>query len=687
MRQQIKSLWQAPQNGDGHRLVAILLIAALYVAGAKIGLLLAFVNPSATAVWPPTGLALAALLLFGIQLWPGIFLGALLANITTAGSLWTSCGIAFGNTLEAVAGVYLINRFAGGVHAFDRPQDVLKFAALAGLASTALSATVGVTTLYLGGLAAFSECEEIWFTWWLGDMGGALVVAPALILWGSHPRLALSTREQWERCLALTLLVSAGFLTFALFPAADIRTASAAFLIVPILLWSAIRFDRKETAAAVLLASGIAVWGTLNSYGPFVRKAPNESLLLVQEFSSILAVMILTIAAAIHSRNQIEEALRKSEESLKESDRRKNEFLATLSHELRNPLAPIRNAVQILKAKGPRDPDLVWSRDLIEHQVGQMARLMDDLLDISRITSNKLELRKSRIDLASVVKNALDTSRPIIDEAGHELTVALSSEPLYLDADPVRLGQVFSNLLNNAAKYSREGGRIRLSAERRDNEVVVSVKDSGIGIAPEMLPHIFDMFTQAQPVLERSQGGLGIGLSLVKKLVEMHGGSIEARSDGPEKGSEFILRLPLLRQDSAASAPPESNEDRPMAGKCRILVVDDLKNNADSLAMLLKIAGHDVETAYDGASGISAAERFRPDVVLLDLGMPKITGYDVCRQIRNQPWGESMCLVALSGWGQEEDRLRTRAAGFDHHLIKPVDPESLDKLLASLPSG
>jgi signal transduction histidine kinase/CheY-like chemotaxis protein len=669
----------------GGRLKPLLLVAIVYVAAAKIGLLLAFLHPSATAVWPPTGVALAVLLLFGKQFWPGIVLGAFFANITTAGSIWTSCGIAFGNTLEALTGTYFVNRFAYGRHAFDRPQDVLKFAALAGFASTALSASIGVTTLYLGKLASLAQYQDIWFTWWLGDMGGAVVIAPVLILWASDPRLALSAREQWERCIALTLLLIAGFLTFALFPAEDIRTSSAAFLIVPILLWSAVRFHRKETAAAVLIASGIAIWGTLNSYGPFVRKLPNESLLLVQEFSATIAIMILTIAAAIYNRDRIEAVLRKNEEILRESDHRKNNFLATLSHELRNPLAPIRNAVQILKTKGSQDPDSVWSRDLIEHQVSQMARLMDDLLDISRITSNKLELRKSTVNLSAVLKSAVETSLPLIDEAGHQLTVALPAEPVYLDADPVRLGQIFSNLLNNAAKYTRDGGLIHLSAERSGHEVVISVKDSGVGIAPEILPHIFDMFAQAEPVLERSQGGLGIGLSLVKVLVDMHGGTIEARSDGLGRGSEFVLRLPLIEQDSlAGSVPTGKKAEQPDNRKYRVLVVDDLKNNADSLAMLLKIAGHDVETAYDGQAGLAAAERFRPEVVLLDLGMPKMNGYEVCRHIRNRPWGESVWLIAVSGWGQEEDRRQTKAAGFDDHLTKPVDPEALKRLLASL---
>ena len=372
------------------------------------------------------------------------------------------------------------------------------------------------------------------------------------------------------------------------------------------------------------------------------------------------------------------------EQTLKEADRRKDEFLATLAHELRNPLAPISTAVQILKVTEPSDPEAALSRDVIERQVEQIARLLDDLLDVSRITRNKLELRKSQITLSSVVQSALETSRPLIDEAGHDLTVVLPTEPVYLDADPVRLAQVFSNLLNNAAKYTPEGGRIRLGAERQGDEVLVSVKDTGIGIVSDMLPHVFEIFSQTKPALERSQGGMGIGLWLVKTLVEMHGGSIEAHSDGSGQGSEFIVRLPLVVKNIVPETVPQSDEDEQCVKKYRLLVVDDQKHGADILARLLRKKGQEVHTAYGGEEAIVAAERLRPDVILLDIGMPKMNGYDVCRHIRNQPWGQGMYLVALTGWGQEDDRRRSEEAGFNCHLVKPVNSAVLMKLLASI---
>lgn len=393
------------------------------------------------------------------------------------------------------------------------------------------------------------------------------------------------------------------------------------------------------------------------------------------------------VAVALAKRTEEARRAEKAEQQLREADRRKNEFLATLAHELRNPLAPVRNAVQILLMKGPPDPDLKWGRAVIDRQVQHMARLLDDLLDVSRITHNKLELRKERVEMAAVVQSAVETSRPLIDSGGQELTVALPDQHVYLDADPVRLAQVFSNLLNNAAKYSEPGGHIRLTCERQGRDVVVSVKDDGVGIAAEMLPRIFDIFSQSKRVLERSQGGLGIGLSLVRGLVELHGGSIEARSEGQDKGSEFIVRLPVIvAKVVQESSPPSKDGEQPRVRKCRLLIVDDLKDSADSLAMLLKMIGHEVHTAYDGEDAIIAAERFTPEVILLDIGMPKLNGYDACRRIRQQPWGKGMYLVALTGWGQEDDRRRTEAAGFDHHMVKPVDPSELMKLLASLPA-
>jgi len=344
---------------------------------------------------------------------------------------------------------------------------------------------------------------------------------------------------------------------------------------------------------------------------------------------------------------------KRAEESLKEADRRKNEFLATLAHELRNPLAPIRIGLELLRRGQGNAAATDQACGMMERQVSQMVRLIDDLLDISRITRGRLQLRKERVELAAAVRNAVETSRPLVEASNHQLAIRLPPDPIYLNADPTRLAQVFSNLLNNAAKYTDRGGRIWLTADQRDHEVVVRVRDTGIGIPEEHLPGIFEAFSQTAPALERSQGGLGIGLSLVRGLVELHGGAVDAHSEGPAKGSEFVVRLPII-ETSASPVQPPGREPEKARGrtKHRILVVDDSRDAADSLAMMLRLMGHELAVAHDGLEAVQAATAFRPDVVLLDIGMPKMNGYEAARHVREQPWGKDMVLVAVTGWGR-----------------------------------
>jgi signal transduction histidine kinase/ActR/RegA family two-component response regulator len=386
----------------------------------------------------------------------------------------------------------------------------------------------------------------------------------------------------------------------------------------------------------------------------------------------------LAVTVDITDRKRVETAL-------KDAERRKDEFLATLAHELRNPLAPIRNAVDAFKALGVADPALVRARDVIDRQVDVMARLLDDLLDVARVQRGKLELREQTIELASVLASAVETSRPLIDSAGHELVIQLPPDPVVLHGDAVRLAQVFANLLNNAAKYTPRGGCIRLTAKLAGSSVVVTVADDGIGIPSDMLPRLFEIFSQAQPALERSQGGLGVGLSLVRGLVELHGGTIEAHSAGPDRGAEFVVRLPVsaMMPDNVATAAV-GNAEMGLASKSRLLIVDDVPDSADSLAMLLELMGHEVHTAYEAERAMALAATLRPDVMLIDIGMPQVNGYELCRQLRRQPWGGEVCLVAVTGWAQEEDKLRASAAGFDRHMAKPVDADALESLLATL---
>jgi PAS domain S-box-containing protein len=371
------------------------------------------------------------------------------------------------------------------------------------------------------------------------------------------------------------------------------------------------------------------------------------------------------------------------EQALKDADRRKDEFLATLAHELRNPLAPLRNGLQVMKLARNDGSAVDQARTMMERQLGQMVRLIDDLLDMSRISRGKVELRRERIELLKIIQQAVETSRPLIEENGHDLTIDAPPDPIFVDADATRLAQVFSNLLNNAAKYTERGGHVTLTVERQGSDAVVGVRDTGVGIPAHMLPKVFEMFTQVDRSLERSQGGLGIGLSLVKGLVEMHGGSVEAKSDGHGMGSDFLVRLPVVL--SLVGRREEKGDDKATATSGRrILVVDDNRDAALSLAMILKSMGNDTQTAYDGMEALDLGAAFKPDVVLLDIGMPKLNGYEVARRIRQQPWGKNLVLVALTGWGQEEDRRHSQEAGFNLHMVKPVEPAALEKLLADV---
>ena len=393
-----------------------------------------------------------------------------------------------------------------------------------------------------------------------------------------------------------------------------------------------------------------------------------------------------TVSQDVSERKRLADDLQRSAVELSEADRRKNEFLATLAHELRNPLAPLVNMLEVLKRADGDGETLRRARDTIERQLGQMVRLVDDLLDLNRITHDRLELRQGEVELASVIHQAVEVARPLLDSASHDLRVTLPEAPIYLHADPARLAQVFGNLLSNSCRYTKPGGTIWVEAKRNDGEVVVTVKDTGAGIPPDKLASIFDMFTQVDRSPERSQGGLGIGLTLVKRLVEMHRGSVEARSAGEGQGSEFLVRLPICARspERAREVPIAAPKSAPTR---RILIVDDNRDSADSLAMLLEITGNKTFVAHDGDEAIAAVEKHRPEVMLLDIGLPKLSGHEVCRRVREQSWGKDIVVVALTGWGQEEDRRKSQEAGFDGHLVKPVNYDELLELLSSLTNG
>ncbi len=808
----------AGAHGTLRMWAGILGTALIYFAAAKLGFVFAFVAKQVTVVWPPTGIALAVLLVLGPRSWPGITLGAFLANATTDEPLWTAGGIAVGNTLEAVVGAWLLHRLDFRT-TLDRLRDVLVLIVGGALLSTMVSATIGATNLCLAR-EPWTNFWSLWRVWYIGDGMGDLVVAPLLLLWSRVPRLALDRRRPPETAALLgsaalgTLLVFAGRLGIGL------RDYPLHYAVFPLVIWAALRFGQIGTTAVTFIVSGVAIWSTANGLGPFAHGTVHESLVMLQLFMAVVAGSGLLLGAAIAERDtaearraadygalqvseerlrlaleagrlgvwdwnvgtgqvqwsenlepmhglsrgsfpgtlegfqalvhpddrarvneairraleegngydiefrnlwpdgsvhtigakgrvlrdaqgrpvrmlgtamdvtdrrRLEDDLRRHAEQLADADRRKDEFLAMLAHELRNPLAPLGTSLELLGSPvSGRERFL----DMAKRQVRHLVRLVDDLLDVSRITRGKITLRKEPVLLADVVARAVELARPLVDARGHALTVSLPPEPVRVEADAVRLTQVFANLLGNAAKYTPPRGSIWLTAECVGEEVAVRVRDTGVGLPPELLPHIFDLFVQGDASLDRTRGGLGIGLTLVRALVELHGGRVEARSAGLEKGSEFVAWLPALpgRLPELAAAP-SAGAAGTASGRLNILLVEDHQDTAESLAAMLEGWGHGVQVAFDGLSALRAAAALAPDVVLSDLGLPGMDGYELARQLRQQPGFGRVLLVALSGYGREEDKRRALEAGFDHHLVKPPDMDVLQDLLAAVAAG
>jgi len=669
--------------------VIALALAAIYFVASKIGFLMAFEAEQVTVVWPPTGIALAALLFFGYRAWPGIALGAFLTNATAHEPVFSALGIATGNTLEALIGAYLCKR-AGFNNSLARVKDVLILVIFSALSSTMVSSTIGVTSLTLSHVQAWSAYRPLWLVWWLGDATGALIFAPILLVWSN--RCFYSSLREYNMGEAFALVAGMIITSLAIFTeplSMGITGHVFIYLIFPFIIWAALRFGQHGTTFVTLAASIIAIWATMHGSGPFTAVSIDQSLNFLQIFMAVVAVTGLLLGAAITER-------RRAEEALKESDRRKDEFIATLSHELRNPLAPLSNALSILRSSNIGTKHYSDSLEIMGRQVKQITRLVDDLLDVSRISHGKLELKKNLITLEEVINNALETARPLIEKNGHEFSVHLPQEPVWLNADLTRLSQVFANLLNNAIKYTPTGGKILLEATAVEQTLAVRVQDAGIGIPENMLARIFDIFTQVDSSIERAHGGLGIGLMLVKNLVEMHGGSIEVHSEGKDKGSEFLVKLPVVAapaiqpsESTPAPAPapkvftPERPPHKLREGKLRILVVDDNEALAQTLGWMIELLGHDVKTLCEAKEALETAKSFLPDVIMLDIGLSGMSGYELCRKMQAEPSLKNSVFIAQTGWGQQEHQERSREAGFDQHLVKPVSIETLEQLFKS----
>ena len=809
--------------------------------GMKVSLLMAIPPGYATPVWPPSGIALAALLLFGNRVWVGVWLGAALINVTVQGSPFIAGAIATGNTLEAIAAATLVRPVMGRHWRFQTGEDVVRFIVSCALCA-GIAAAVGVGTLEISGAIDSSAAVANALTWWQGDASGMIIVAPLLLSWSTPLVVRWPTAKIVEGVLLVLLLAMTTVVIFG-GTGADWTSVTLAFLALPFVVWAAVRFSQREVTTAVAIVCAIAVWYAVRGHYPFGADSPVAALLFLLAYTSTLVMTGLILCAVIGERERVmaqletlneklsqrvddrtqeletlnralreeiaergerEEVLRQSEErfrllvdgvkdyalfrldpagnvaswntgaqniygyasaeivgthfsrlftaediardwpayelataraggryeeegwrlkkdgsafrantivsalhdsegaligfakvtrdltvprrveALQENQRQMNEFLAMLSHELRNPLAAIVNALDLMR----HNPALERSeaRGIVERQTAHLAHIVDDLLDVSRITRGKIELRKEPLWFNDAVRHALDSCQPLLTARGHAVDVRTSSEDLWVDADPTRLHQVILNLLTNAAKYTPRGGRIAIEVEREGHEVVLRVRDNGIGIAPTFLPNVFDLFTQGDRSLDRTASGLGIGLTIVKRMVEMHGGSVEAHSAGLGQGSEFVIRLPLA--SAGAAKKRAASERRPVtSGGRRVLIVDDNRDFATSLAALLEEFGHETFVAHDGEAGVALAAERLPDVVLLDIGLPRMDGYEVARRLRASPALGGVTLVALSGYSQEEDKRLGREAGFDHYLVKPIDAAELVNILDALPVG
>ena len=786
--------------------------AVVYLAAAKLGLSLAFAAEQVTTVWPPTGIAIAAVLLFGAG-WtaPAIAIGAFLANVTANEPVATAAGIAAGNTLEALTAAWCLRR-VGFRPALGRLRDALALIALAAGVSTALAATIGATSLCAGGVHPWSAFGTLWWTWWIGDALGALVVAPLLLVWTDSP-VPRAADGRIEATVLLSAAVAVGFLIFV------VRGAGGAdyplhYTVFPLVIWAALRFGQRGTTAVTLLVAALTVWTAVGDAGTAPLGAPHHRLMQQQLFMAVVAVTGLLLAAAMAERDDarerserdlqrllvsekrlrlaldagrmgvwdwdivtgtiqwsdnleaihgiapgtfagtlegfqtlvhpddrahvteaidqavrdgtgydttfrnvradgsvgwmsakgrvvqdaagravrmigigmdVTEAHRLADElearahELAHADRRKDEFLAMLAHELRNPLAPLATALHLLRTGGTERQQAL---EIAERQAKQLSRLVDDLLDASRITQGKIALRLEPTTLEDVIRRAVETARPTMEAGRQIFQMSLPTEPVGLHADPARLSQVLANLLDNAAKYTPPGGAIWLTAERSSDGVVLRVRDTGAGLAPALMPNVFDLFVQDDRSLARSRGGLGIGLTIVRRLVELHGGRVEARSAGIGHGSEFVVHLPatsvaaLEQRRAVASAPP------PSTAQLKVLIVEDHRDAGEVLGTVLEIWGYDVRHVLDAAAALVAVGDWNPDVVLSDLGLPQMDGYELARRLRRHPATSGAMLIALSGYGRDEDKQAALDAGFDHHLVKPPDLQRLAELLA-----
>lgn len=655
------------------RFIATALItAALYIILGILGLNLHPVEGYATFIWPASGIALAALILGGFAYAPVIAISSLIVYLTTGLSVPIAFGLAISNTLEAVIGVYIL-QMVGFDWTFRRIRDAVGFIFTA-LTIPLLSSAIGGLILILSGAVHYDAFGVLLTTRWIGHVLGILLVTPFLIRWLPRPFFRRTRTQYIEMALSFLVLVLLDYVVYW----SGFRSIGGIplfyFTFFP-LCWIALRVGPRAMTLAILLNGAIAISGILYGNSASITPPSDATLLSLQLILGVLSALLLLFVSIEEERKEVRKELEhhvieleKALEKIRLEDTAKNEFLAILAHELRNPLAPVLSAVELLKLQGVSTPPVTDLIEVIEGRVRTMGRLLDDLLDLSRITRGQFTLQKETVDLRTIVKHAIEEADTLIKSRQHKLAVSLPDEPLYLEGDPVRLEQIIVNLLTNAAKYTEPRGHIELTCNKDEQSVVISVKDNGIGIPPNMLTRIFEPFLQA--ARERSSSpGIGVGLAVTKNIVEMHNGTVIARSEGDTHGSEFIVRLPALVPAPLKSAPlPRRQKETP---KLRVLVVDDNEAAAQGLQRLLEWKGHTVQVAHKGMDAVETIRQHEPHVAVLDIGLPDIDGFEVARRVREEI-GLQTTLIALSGYGQEQDKQKAKEAGFDLYLTKPV---------------
>jgi signal transduction histidine kinase/ActR/RegA family two-component response regulator len=650
------------------------ILTVVYFIAGKLGLMLASLHASASPVWPPAGIALAALVVLGYRVWPAIFIGAFLVNVTTAGNVVTSLAIASGNTLEAVFGAWLVNRFAGGTAAFDQPQGVFKFA-LAAVASTVIGPAFGVTSLALTGFADWTNYDAIWLTWWLGDATGDLLIAPLIILWSVTSKRRWNRREAVEVGILLLLLFVLSEVVFGGWLPISARNYPIAFICGPIVIWTAFRFTQRETATGIFILSAIAMWGTLHGFGPFVSGTENQSLLALQSWTAVLTVTAMALSAGMAERRRAEEELQQQKAVVEGVNRTKDHFLAMLSHELRTPLTPVISALEGLETEPAQTREVKSALAMIRRNIELETQLIDDLLDFTRIAKDKLQLRFTPVDAHLAISNVVEICRAEADPKRLRVHLNLRANTHHVPADAAKFQQIVWNLLKNAIKFTPEDGEIAISSSNPSPEVLtISVRDTGIGMESEVMQRIFDPFEQGNRSFERRFGGLGLGLAISKSLAQAHGGTLTAQSEGRDRGSIFLLSMQTTSPTEGLGSPASAGAETSRQG-LRILLVDDHQDTCAALEKLLVRRGHLVAATHNMRSAMETAVRNRFDLLISDIALPDGSGMELMTQLQAI---SKMPGIAISGFGNNGDIERSLQAGFCEHLIKPVKLEKLE---------